>query len=171
MWYVVQVLGGNEERVRVQCEALRDRYPDAFDRVFIPLYEEKMKIRGEWELKQKILFPGYIFIITDYIQKTMEMLREVSGLTKLLGDDDGPIPISGAEEEFLKRIGGEEQVVDISEGIIEGTQVKVMRGPLMGLEALIRKIDRHRRKAWLEIDMFGEKRTMEIGLEVLEKKA
>lgn len=170
MWYVVQVLGGNEERVKVQCEVLRDRYPGAFDRVFIPLYDEKVKIRGEWEIKQKILFPSYVFIITENIDRTIEMLREVSGLTKILGDGDGPIPISKEEEEFLRRIGGEEQVVDISEGIIEGSQVKVMRGPLIGLEAMIRKIDRHKRKAWLEVDLFGTKKDMEIGLEVLERR-
>jgi transcriptional antiterminator NusG len=40
----------------------------------------------------------------------------------------------------------------------------------MGFESLIRKIDRHKRIAQLEIDMFGDKRTITVGLEIISKQ-
>ena len=46
----------------------------------------------------------------------------------------------------------------------------VLSGPLKGNEGLIRKIDRHKRKAWLEIEMFGRTVEMQVGLEVVGKR-
>ena len=57
----------------------------------------------------------------------------------------------------------------MSEGIIEGSRVIVRTGPLQGMEGLIRKIDRHKRKAWLELPMFGGTHTVQVGLEITEK--
>ena len=56
----------------------------------------------------------------------------------------------------------------MSTGIIEGEQVIVTGGPLMGMEGYIRKIDRHKRKAWVELEMFGRIQRVEIGLEIVE---
>ena len=37
------------------------------------------------------------------------------------------------------------------------------------MEGLIRKIDRHKRMAYLEVEMFGRKIEMRAGLEIIEK--
>lgn len=41
--------------------------------------------------------------------------------------------------------------------------------PFVGKEKYIRKIDRHKRKALLEMSIFGEKQKMQVGLEIVEK--
>ena len=38
-----------------------------------------------------------------------------------------------------------------------------------GMEGLIRKIDRHKRMAYLEVEMFGRMVEMRAGLEIIEK--
>ena len=40
----------------------------------------------------------------------------------------------------------------------------------MGLEGCIKKIDRHKRTAWLEIEMMGRIVETRVGLEVVEKR-
>ena len=57
-----------------------------------------------------------------------------------------------------------------AEGIIENDQVIITRGPLKGHEGLIKKIDRHKRKAYLEMEMFGRKLETQVGLEVVVKR-
>ena len=79
------------------------------------------------------------------------------------------VPLTDEEVHFIQRFGGEEKVVPISEGIIENSQVKILSGPLEGMEACIRKIDRHKRKAWIEIEMFGRMQRVEVGLEIVSK--
>lgn len=37
------------------------------------------------------------------------------------------------------------------------------------MEGYIRKINRHKRKAWISIEMFGRSMDMEVGLEIISK--
>ena len=56
MWYVIQVRTGTEENIRLQCEA--NIPEEIMERCFIPYYEERRRIRGEWMTVKRILFPG-----------------------------------------------------------------------------------------------------------------
>lgn len=167
MWYVVQVRSGTEHNIRIQCNK---KIPDTImERCFIPYYEEKKKQNGTWNTLQKILFPGYIFMITEDVEKLFFHLKTIEGMTKLIGTGNDIIPLTEEEIIFLQRLGGDEQIVSMSEGIIEGTQVTIISGPLKGMEGLIQKIDRHKRKAWLELELFGRMRQVEVGLEITKK--
>ena len=55
-------------------------------------------------------------------------------------------------------------------GFIEGNEVFVTEGPLMGFESKIVKIDRHKRKATIEVEFCGEKRLVNVSLEIISKK-
>lgn len=167
MWYVVQVRSGTEHNIRIQCNK---KIPDTImERCFIPYYEEKKKQNGSWNTLQKILFPGYIFMITEDVEKLFFHLKTIEGMTKLIGTGNDIIPLTEEEIIFLQRLGGDEQIVSMSEGIIEGTQVIITSGPLMGMESLIQKIDRHKRKAWLDLELFGRMQQVEVGLEITRK--
>ena len=139
------------------------------ERCFIPYYEEKKKQNGTWNTLQKVLFPGYLFMITEDVEKLFFHLKTIEGMTKLIGTGQDIIPLKEEEITFLQRFGGEDQIVSMSEGIIEGTQVIITSGPLMGMEGLIKKIDRHKRKAWLDLEMFGRMQQVEVGLEITRK--
>ena len=167
MWYVVQVRTGTEENIRTQC--LRKISSEILERCFIPYYEEKKRIRGEWTVKKKVLFPGYVFVVTEDRDQLYQSLKSVAGLTKLIGTGREVVPLTEEEKQFMLDFGGEEQVVPMSEGIIENAVTKIRSGPLKGKEGLIRKIDRHKRKAWLEVEMFGRKQEIEVGLEIVAK--
>lgn len=167
MWYVVQVRTGSEESIRVQCERRIPR--SILEECFIPYFEEKRRVQGEWRIQKKILFPGYIFVVTEEIEELYRQLAGIIGLTKLLGADGEVIPLTDAETAFLRAFGGTEQVVKMSEGIIENSRVIVTSGPLQGKEGLIRKIDRHKRRAYLEIEMFGRIQAVQVGLEIVAK--
>ena len=129
MWYVVQVRTGSEESIRIQCS--KNVSAEVLEKCFIPYYEEKWRRQGVWRTEKKILFPGYIFVVTEHMEELYRQLNKVIGLTKLLGT---------------------------------GTD-----GPLQGKEGLIKKIDRHKRKAYLELPMFGRMQTVQVGLEIVAK--
>ena len=167
MWYVVQVRTGTEENIRTQC--LRKISSEILERCFIPYYESMKKYKGKWHLEQKILFPGYVFMITDEMEQLYLGLKKVIGLTKLIGTGREIIPLKQEEVDFLTEFGKEKQVVEMSTGIIENGRIRITDGPLKGREAMIRKIDRHKRKASLEIPMFGRILETQAGLEIIEK--
>lgn len=167
MWYVMQVRTGTEERIRLQCERVIEKA--VLERCFIPHYQQKKRFQGKWHIQEKILFPGYVFLIARNVELVREKLQKVIGLTKLIGTGDEIIPLTDQETALLLRMGGEEQVVEMSVGVIEKDKVKIQEGPLVGMEGLIKKIDRHKRQAVLETEMFGRKVEMKVGVEIVEK--
>ena len=61
MWYVMQVRTGTEENIRCQCQRLISS--NVLERCFIPYYQQKKRFQGEWHIQERILFPGYVFLI------------------------------------------------------------------------------------------------------------
>ncbi|WP_346663313.1 antiterminator LoaP [uncultured Merdimonas sp.] len=168
MWYVIQVRSGTEEEIQRQCETVIDK--EILERAFVPYSEQERKYQGEWHREYKVLFPGYVFLVSKDKAELFYQLKRVIGLTKLLGTGDEIVPLSEDEIRFLTAFGREDQVVEMSEGFIENDRVVITSGPLQGNEGLIRKIDRHKRKAYLEIDMFGRKLKTQVGLEIVRKQ-
>ena len=167
MWYVMQVRTGTEENIRCQCQRLISS--DILKRCFIPYYQQKKRFQGKWHIQERILFPGYVFLIAENLEQLAENLRKGTGMTRLLGTGDEIIPLSQEEVELLLKLGKEEQLVAMSTGIIENDQVRILTGPLQGMEGYIRKINRHKRKARVSIEMFGRSVDMEVGLEIVKK--
>ena len=117
MWYVMQVRTGTEENIRCQCQRLISS--DTLQRCFIPYYQQKKRFQGEWHIQERILFPGYVFLIAKNLEQLSENLRKVIGMTRLLGTGDEIVPLSQEEVELLQKLGKEEQLVAMSTGIIE----------------------------------------------------
>lgn len=168
MCYVIQVRSGTEQEIVKQCLAV---IPKAIlGQCFLPCFEEVKRYLGSWHTKKRLLFPGYVFLVSPEPEELYRELKHVIGLTKLLKTGSQIVPLKEEEVEFLLELGGEEQFVELSKGILENEKVVVLEGPLKGREGLIRKIDRHKRLAWLEIEMFGRKTKFEVGLEIVRKE-
>lgn len=91
---------------------------------------------------------------------------------RLLGQRDGNediLPLSSEEKDWIVAFTDDTHCVCMSEGYIEGETITVTKGPLLGQEAIIKKIDRHKRRAVIEVTMFGRTTTAMIGLEVVHK--
>lgn len=168
MWYVIQVRTGNEEEIKLQCEKLIES--EILEKCFIPYYEQMKRYHGKWHKERRILFPGYVFLVSDAKDKLPFALKRVMGLTKLIKADGEILPLTEAEVDFLLDFGKEEQVVGMSKGIIVNDKVIIQTGPLKGNEGLIKKIDRHKRKAWLELNLLGRTVETQVGLEIVEKR-
>lgn len=96
-------------------------------------------------------------------------LGKIENMTKLLGVGKYIVPLFEEEVCFIRQLTGDSDTVKMSEGIIEHDKVRVLCGPLVGLESTICTIDRHKRKAWINTEMFGRQQLIEVGLEVIKK--
>ncbi|MEF2846325.1 MAG: antiterminator LoaP [Eggerthellaceae bacterium] len=170
MWYVVQVFGGQELTVINQIVRLVDA--KTFNSCFIPQYEIKKRFVGVWKYVREVLFPGYIFVDTKTPQAFRKELSKVSRMTRMLHDgNEHFIPLAEEEKTLISAfIGHDDHVMKMSEGIIEGDEIIILKGPLMNHAGLVKKIDRHKRLAYLEIHMCGRLITIKTGLEIIKKQ-
>ena len=167
-WYAVQVLSGQDYITQEYCRSVVPK--ELLLEVFCPELKYHKKYQGAWHEEKKLLFPGYLFIITKQVDDLKIALHQIPKLTKVLGTDHTPVALSEKEVSFLKHFLNTDYQVDISEGILVGDQLVVQSGPLKGMEGMVKRIDRHKRIAVIETNMFHRKIEMTVGLEVIEKK-
>lgn len=167
MWYVIQTRTGQERKIKTIIENTLS--PEVYSDCKIIYYEMMRKYQGKWHAEKRAMFPGYLFVESDDVEELFHQLRRIPELTKLLGYGKDIVAISKEEEEFLRRITGGDDTVEMSYGVQEGDRVVVNEGCLVGLESIIRKIDRHKRRAFIDVEILGVTRQVEIGLEIVEK--
>lgn len=141
------------------------------EELFIPQYEVMKRIKGAWQKRTEVLLPGYLFVVTNHPARLREALRAVPAFTRLLGNNDMFIPLDDQEVAFINAFTKPGQrVVELSCGVMEGDEIVILNGPLMNQTGLIKKVDRHKRLAYLEVEMFGRRKTLKVGLEVVRKR-
>ena len=140
-----------------------------YNDIFVLRFNKVKKFYGKWHQESKVVFPGYIFIDTDTPEQVYEALKNVPAFTSLLGrDKDSFVPIERSKEELFREMVNDNYEIAMSCGLIEGDKVTITDGPLAGKEAMICKINRHKRTATLNVEMFGDKAGVTVGLEVVE---
>lgn len=171
-WYVARVRIGSEENVKLRCQ--EQLSSEMMKDCYIFHYEEKKHVRGEWIVQESVLFPGYVFLVADMtgtekIERLEQELSGIKGVIELLKMDGRPAVLTNEEVNLLRTFGGCGQRVELSEGVIEWLKIRVYSGPLVGKEKYIKKIDRHKRRAVLEMPMFGKMQRVQVGLEIVSE--
>ena len=169
MYYVIWTLTGKEDIVR--DEILAQMGAEYNSRIHILTRERKQKYRGEWQIRKEKLFPGYLFMDLDaaQIEPVREALRRATEHAKVIRTGEELYPIHEEEEKLLRRLTGNTTNVAVSVGVIEGDKIIVREGPLIGMEGMIKHIDRHKRMAVLEVELFNRVSEVKVGLEMVEK--
>jgi len=166
MWYVIQVLKGREDAMAELIARLVSA--DVAHEVFNPKYATEAKVRGRWVPCERDLFPGYIIVATDDPLAVEQRLLALEEFARVLRQGDEFVPL---EREEVELIGGfteqGRRVVPMSRAVKQGDAVVVTEGPLVGREALITSVNRHKSMATLEVDFCGRKVTTRVGLAVV----
>lgn len=165
--YVVQTVGGKEKHV---SDLISRKLDNVVDECFVPCSEVAKRYGGAWHRIERAMFPGYVFVQTDDPDGLEQGLHGIAALTKVLGYEGRRAPLTDDEVAWLNTVAGKEgHVARMSEGVIEGGTIKVLSGPLQGYEGSIQKVDRHKRLAYVEIQMLGRKTVVKLGLEIVSK--
>ncbi len=167
MWYVLQVAVGREEELCQKCKkAFLGK--EATD-IFVPKYVWMKKVKGVRKKEVSPLFFGYIFVESETpkaLEKRLEVFQDVRPVC--IGDEF--CPLKKEEEDFLRQFLGQEKIISFSVGYIVDGELKIVNdGILKDFTKKVKKINRHKRLAEVEVSLFGEKRTMLAGLEVKDK--
>lgn len=180
IWYLLDCCGEEEQEVVRQCR--KRATGDILEAAWILKCQKQLRYQGEWHVAERNLFPGYVVLSVPDGPESINPLEEMLGrlFPESREERNGRLHAIGrvSRENLLGLCGGS-TVIRMSRGRICGGSLVVTGGPLTGHEQSIRKIDRHKRIAWVE--MPGEDRKADgikeadvlqsicVGLEVYEK--
>ncbi|NBI71531.1 antiterminator LoaP [Clostridiaceae bacterium] len=175
MWYVIQVSGGQEEGTarlmqrRISREILKE--------CFIPRKERNKKFKGIWRQVEEILFPGYVFAVTEEPGELFHQLKSVDRLTKLLREEACFYPLSPEEERMIRGMGDKRHVTRISRIIVSpdagrdvGREVMILDGPLKNQEGRIVRYNLHKREVTVRMPFMGNEVELRLGIEMVGER-
>ncbi len=174
MWYVIQVISGQENQTILLIEKMVSE--GTIKQCFVPIRRLKKKFCGAWHDVTEKLFPGYVFLITEQPQLLYEELKSVPALTKILGrNEEYFTPLTETDVQIMKKLqdgveSNQSWGIEISEVLVEaGNRIKILSGPLVNLKGQIKKINLHKRIAAVEVEFMGRKTVVNLGIEMVER--
>lgn len=101
--------------------------------------------------------------------ETYHLICSIPHIIKMLGTNASCTPIPDHEMTTLLNLINPEDIIDYSTVYMENTKVVVLDGPLVGHEGIIKKIDKHTRRAkvWLHLTGNDEPKLVDLGVEIL----
>ena len=131
----------------------------------------------ENELKAEITFFEWLFGDTGpykgnlkFDSKTLEKLLwripNVVSPVRIGGDFNA---LNKEEEQYLRQLMDEYNCIAMSYGYIADNQLMIYKGPLSGKSDMVKKIDRHKRIADIEVYLWHQPKRVRVGLEIIDK--
>ena len=171
MYYVIQVKTGKEQKAIE--DILKNKPEDASFDVFSPYRKVRKKYHGEFKEIIERCFPGYVFVETNQVKELFKSLYWTPGFTKLLGreaDTDNFVPLDKDEARMIDILYSKntDRITEISNiEVREGEMIRVLDGPLAGLETQIKKVNLHKRVVSVEFVFCGRLVEAKVGINII----
>lgn len=171
-WYALFVRTGKEDEV---CENLKKLYE-----FFSPMdtYEVIVPKRGIYEYHEgkrayvlRTLFPSYVLIGTDQIVKLYEIMKnhKSSHIIRMLKNENYFQEIDIREIGVIIDLINQEGVIGISDVLVEDEKVNIIDGPLIHYKGIIKKINKRKGRAKIQVDFLNKQCFVDIAIRCLER--
>ncbi|MBY0220521.1 antiterminator LoaP [Paenibacillus illinoisensis] len=169
-WYVLFVETGKETEV---VESIHKKVSDKEIELLTPIRKVPERKNGVISHVFKGVFPGYVFLKTSMDVNVYYKLLEIPKIIRMLNryEESGTgfefYSIPENEMELILRLVGKDQIINYSTCSFVNSHLKVLKGPLMGLEDLIDKVEIRKRRVKIKMDLLGENRHIDLGIELI----
>jgi transcription antitermination factor NusG len=127
-WYALYLRSRYEKKVH---RKLQEKHVESF----LPLMTEVHVWSDRKKKVDEPLFRGYVFVRTDLREK--ETILTTDGVIHFVGIRGNPSPIPDVQIDWLRRIVDDGIDVHREKFLEVGERVKVIAGPLLGLEGIV----------------------------------
>lgn len=143
-WYLVHTPNGKE---RETCEKVRCIIPhNLLQDAFVMQKEFWFKRDGAWSLQTKPMYKEYFFVATHDAAALDRALAQLSFGCRIAGSRERAyMPMPDDAQDWYRSVLDDDGVVRNSIARIEDGVLHIEQGPLVGQEARVKKIDRHKR--------------------------
>ena len=161
-WYVVHTYSGYENKVATDLEKMVEnrKMQDLILDIKIPTETVKEVKEDKVREVERKIFPGYVLIKMIVTDDSWYVVRNTRGVTGFVGPASEPVPLSDAE---VAALGVDVRTVEVSYKV--GDLVKIVAGPLKGMEGSVISIDEENNVVSVKISMLGQEIPAEMELD------
>lgn len=170
-WYVVRAQNNREKGVseRLIKEGEKGDLIGKIGQVLVPLEKSFFLKDGKKVMREKVMFPGYIFIECNAIGELKYFLKGLNGATGFLTNRAGDIEsLSKAEVDKMLGRHEEAKVMELDNTFVIGEEIRILDGPFATFVGTIDEIKDQKVK--VNVTIFGRKTPVELSLSQIDKK-
>jgi len=123
------------------------------------------KRNNKWEQRSLALLPGYVFLFTEADRNGKNIRVNVTDMYKFLQYEGGVKELVHEDFTYAMWIYNNHGTIAPSGVLCDGEKIRVIDGPLLDCQGTIVRIDKHKRRALVEFDFDGQKRSVSLGIE------
>ena len=160
-WYVLHTKSRFENVVN---EGLFKKSID----VFLPKITVASRRKDRKKMIRVPLFPGYVFVRSDLSPTHHLEIVKTVGAVKLVGNNQGPVPVPDETVGSLKIMVASDQTVSTGYQFHKGDRVLVVEGPFAGVVGIFERYGGQGRIV-VHIEALGQFAAVEVDIEQVEK--
>ena len=166
-FFALQIWTGDEERF---LAIARKGAASINARFLWPRRSLRIRRGGAWKDSLAPIFPGYLFIQAEGIDPSLYVaLKAVPGFVRFLPSNETIAPLERMDQELLSHFLAFGELVEKSVVFFdENRKIRVVSGPLKGLEGRIIRVDRRKGRAKVRLEMYQDSFEIDFGFESLE---
>ena len=88
-WYTIRTQNNKEKKVSERLKLFMKKEYDSELSVLIPTHVSVSIKKNKKDIKDKLLYPGYIFVGTNNIENLTQLVKITDGATNILKDGSG----------------------------------------------------------------------------------
>lgn len=161
-WYIIRTLSNKEKFIFDKIK--NDTYISNFiEEIIIPT-EKVFSFKNNKKItKDKILFPGYVFVQTSSLSELKEFLKNISGTPGFLTSRSGEVQIvKDKEMQSIIETQKKSKEKSIDDVFLVGQIVKITEGPFSNMVGTIEEINGNKVK--LSISIFDRKTSIDLDI-------
>jgi transcription termination/antitermination protein NusG len=167
-WYTVKVQNNYERKVSERLKIEMGRKSSEVN-VMIPSEIVFYLKEGKKASKEKILYPGYIFVETDHVGYLDQIVKATTGATNILrGPDKSPVPLKQSEVDKMLGVTATKRIID-GFNFITGEEVQITFGVFENFVGKIESVDNEKSKLKVAIPIFGKTTSVDVPFDEVKR--
>lgn len=156
-WYVVQVISGQEKKVKKALEDNRDSkgMTELLEEVLVPTENVSEVKKGQQRISEKKMWPGYILVKLNLTDDSWMYVKNTNGVLDFLGGEK-PTSLPQSEvDAILSELEDKKQGIVQKHNITVGDKVKINDGVFVNFVGTVTEVFHDKGRLSVMVSIFG----------------
>jgi len=164
-WYVIHVYSGQEKKIEAYLnnEIQKTGLESKITQILIPQEEVIEMKNGKKKVKNKMFFPGYMFVEMVLDNETQHLIQSAPGVINFVGSHNKPQTLHTSEiERILGKVKEKEREDRTKIPYKVGDSIKVTDGPFNDFTGYVEEVNEEKSKVKVMVSIFGRPTPVEL---------
>ena len=145
------------------------------EQVIVPTEKVVSQKGNKKEIKEKVLFSGYVFVRCRLVGEIQAQLANTTNVVNFLMGRVTKKPEPLPDDQIAAMLGNVDEQVEIAEttevSYMVGETIKVNDGPFKDFDGVIEEVSNEKKKLKVSVKIFGRKTPLELNFDQVIKEA